>query len=207
MAVNPKAYRINRCNRLELSKLIKSGCIKKGRIVSGDISWNQQSNNEICMAFISRYTDTEKSITFSYYTRELKSGKKRKHCFKIELIAKPSNLGKGEILYMLCPSNNGKLCRILYLVGNSERWYSRQYYKEQGIRLYYPSQALSKNDLAFNQRLKFEREIKLVSYKKKFHSHYKGEETKAFMQLKSKYAKLRFWEDRVSTILTQFVDS
>ena len=36
--------------------------------------------------------------------------------YKVRLVAVPSNLGRGEIWYFVCPSTN-KRCRKLYLVG------------------------------------------------------------------------------------------
>ena len=81
----------------------------------------------------SQIFDTEGTITLSYrYRQELRIS------YDIEVISKPSNLGKGIVWYFVCP-NTGKICRKLHL--KDGYYYHRTAFPE----LYYENQLLSKN--------------------------------------------------------------
>ena len=164
-----------------------------------------KSNGDI--QFISEYTEQEMYLRLIYISTDTQTGEEIKFDYRIEFMTVPSNLGKGEVLYMVCPCDVGYRCRILYLAYDSHKWYSRQYYEKEGQRIYYPSQALSKRDLAYNQRLRYEREIKELTFNRKnFHSHHNGDETKAYMLLKKKCAKRRHWEHKVYSGMLEMMD-
>lgn len=122
--------------RLELKHLLKTGYIQRGKAMTGGgLSWIINGEHKAGDITIdSFYTDEEKYIRLRYtITRE-------PYDYKIYLKSKPSNLGKGEVLYFICPVSF-KLCRVLYLAYNSTVFKSREAYVN---RIYYPLQISSK---------------------------------------------------------------
>lgn len=120
--------------RLELQRMLKVGYFTKGAEVSGTWSWTNGDRAEIVtyrtpstihMDIITRWKD---------YTGQAHEDRQR-----IYLHAKPSNLGRGEVLYFRCP-HTLRPCRILYRAYSSRTWRSREGFS---YRLYYPQQTLS----------------------------------------------------------------
>ena len=126
----------NAACRIELGYLLKNGYIKKGGSVFSTLSWTNGSN----IGFESKYTDDEAYIRLIYTNTNQCTGEVTNHDYKIYLHEVPSNLGKGYVLYFICPSY-GHYCRILYKCYGSLIWKSRLAYRN---RIYYPSQVSSK---------------------------------------------------------------
>lgn len=122
--------------RIEISYLLKSGFIKKGCQVSGTLSWNDGSN----IGFLSEYSREGKYIKFNYSCTNCYSGEVTHYDYMIQLKAIPSNLGKGKVLYFVCPIT-GRKARILYMCYGSQIWKCRTAYQN---RIYYNSQISSK---------------------------------------------------------------
>ena len=66
--------------RLELKKLLRQGCIKKGERLAGSISWTTGGS----ISFESRYTDMDRFLRLSYYTTDYE-GNKHDQDYKIML--------------------------------------------------------------------------------------------------------------------------
>ena len=102
--------------------------------------------------------------------------------YKVEIISKPSNLGKGEVLYFVCPSTKQQ-CRKLHL--QCGYFLHRTAFQN----LMYSKQIESKKfrylgkvfDYIFNPD-----EIYQERYKKYFKTHYKGKPTKRYLRVKKK---------------------
>lgn len=75
--------------------------------------------------------------------------------YKIRIIGIPSNLGKGENLYFVCPTSF-KLCKILYKCYDSQYFMCRDAYSN---RIYYTSQMYSKADRVNNYYFELNNEI------------------------------------------------
>jgi hypothetical protein len=134
--------------RLELSYLLKMGYICKGKAVTGArLSWIRRGEHPYGDITIdSLYTDQEKYLRLRYtITRE--DGTREPYDYKIYLNAKPSNLGRGEVLYFICPERL-ELCRVLYMAYSSPTFKSREAYS---VKLYYPLQTSSQLS-RFNDR-------------------------------------------------------
>jgi len=69
-----------------------------------------------------------------------KTGEKIKMYYKVQIEFKPSNLGKGYVLYFICPVSFRR-CRILYRAYGSQYFKAREAYQ---YRLYYTAQTSSK---------------------------------------------------------------
>jgi hypothetical protein len=162
------AYTTKGSVRIELSYLLKEGYIKKGHCVTGILTWTNGSS----IKTESKYTEEEKYLRLVYTLTDA-AGKKNSLDYKIALQTKPSNLGKGDVLYFVCPQS-GCLCRVLYRAYSSHIWKSRASYSN---RIYYPLQISSKLD-KYNERY-WELENELENLYKKNGAHtYKGMLTK-----------------------------
>lgn len=181
---------VNECQRIELSYLIKSGLLKKGKIISSVLSWTSGSR----ISILCHYRDNEKYIRLSYVYSP-KNGKQQKYDYKIHLNTIPSNLGKGEVLYFVCPTTNSN-CRILYSAYGCLIYKSRKAYNN---RIYYKSQICSKYDYWLTRYYDTEQQFEDL-LKKAHKSHYKGKPTKLQKRLDSLEEKLEYYEERKEDI-------
>ena len=111
---------INQADNLSLKHLTGSGALVKGKTVKGEIRFPSGIEGEFESA------DNYLSLRFSWGEQT------------IDLYSLPSNLGRGEVFYFVCPVT-GKLCRTLYRAYGSQHFKHRDSYR---IRLYYPLQLL-----------------------------------------------------------------
>lgn len=123
--------------RLELGKINRMGFIKKGCVVSGSLKWTNGNTVGISID----YTEENPVLNISYTLTDW-HGQKHKYDYDIQIVKRPSNLGKGEVLYFICP-DSGKRCRILYRAYGYHKWKCREAYKN---RIYYPLQLSSKRE-------------------------------------------------------------
>lgn len=157
------------CTRIELSALIRWGYFKKGCIVSGNIKWT--NGNAISISV--DYTEQNPVMTVIYTVTDHSTGQKYPYNYDIDLVKRPSNLGKGEVLFFVCP-DSGRRCRILYRAYGYHKWKCREAYQN---RIYYPLQVCSKRG-KYNDRY-WQLEHKLDEYRKGRKSYtYNGKETK-----------------------------
>lgn len=127
--------------RLELSFLIKKGLIKKDARLESVINWNIRNEPTGSMRILTNHTPDEKYIRVSYTVTDF-YGVKTSLDYKVDLVEVDSNLGKGKVLYMVCPESK-KRCRILYLAYGANRFKCREAYQN---RLYFSTQKSSKSD-------------------------------------------------------------
>ena len=161
--------------RLELSYLIKIGLIKKNAVCSTSLSWNND-NSIYCEV---SFTEEEKHVRLSYSVTKRDTGEEISQDYKIQFTSIPSNLGKGEVIYFVCPST-GRKARILYLCYGSLFFRSRKAYKS---RIYYPSQISSKSYYHSDRSRNIEKEIeKCYSVMKK--RHYKRKPTRLIKRIR-----------------------
>ncbi|MEC4048461.1 hypothetical protein OX284_003390 [Flavobacterium sp. SUN046] len=102
--------------------------------------------------------------------------------YKVNLVSKVSNLGKGLIWFFVCPST-GKLCRKLYL--NSGYFLHRTAFKS----MMYSKQIESKKYRSLGKVFEacfITDEVYNELYKKYFKTHYNDKPTKRYLKLKNK---------------------
>lgn len=155
--------------KIDLSYLLKQGYIKKGSVLTDVLHWTNGSN----IAIKTSYTESEKYIHLIYSTTNKQTNETLNFNYKIQLTTINSNLGKGEIIYFVCPETK-KLCRILYKTYNSEIWKCRTAYTQ---RIYYALQQSSRlnknNDRYWQLKKRLEKfNTKIVK------THYKGKPTR-----------------------------
>lgn len=118
--------------RVELSKLLKAGFFKRNAEVKAVWGWDNGDRAEITTKRNGYAVYMDITTHYTDYTNKPAQGHQRIH-----LHTKPSNLGRGEVLYFICP-RNGRSCRILYRAYSSPTWRSRTGFI---YRLYYRQQA------------------------------------------------------------------
>lgn len=167
--------------RIELSLLLKAGYLVRGEQTYRSLNWtcgDQPSGN--INIFSSWPTDgTRPSIRLLYNTTDRRTGEQEKRDDTIYLEARPSNLGKGEVLYFICPSS-GQRCRILYKAYGCSIWKSRQSYQN---RIYYPTQKCSKLDYFCTRYWELDKQIKALRTPKRQSKTYRGKPTKRAVRL------------------------
>jgi len=119
--------------RIEIKALYKFGLIQKGQFRSGGLTWT--NGNKISVEV--DYSEEGRILMrLSYIITDRCSLEKKEYDYKIWIDEMPSNLGKGDVLYFVCPSTY-KHCRILYMAYGSHKFYSISAYPR---RIYYEPQ-------------------------------------------------------------------
>jgi len=149
--------------RIELRHLLDKGYLIKGSVMQSSLSWTNGST----IGVVATYLEDEISLELSYKTK----GENVE--YKINLVTLPSNLGKGEILYFVCPKT-GRRCRILYKAYGSLKFMSRWAYRH---RLYYEIQTSSKQQRDNNRYFLLEKRLDKL-YQMRDTYKYKGKLTK-----------------------------
>ena len=193
--------------KLDLRLMLRGGWIKKNRKIHGQMSWTD--GGEIRLE--TRYEDGEKHIRVVYTVTD-REGKEDYYNYKILLDTVPSNLGKGEILYLVCPES-GKRARVLYMTYGLHKFVHRDWYLERyGLRLYYETQIADKKYYHSTRFFRLEKQIKNLEnhlFVKHRKTNYRGKPTKAFQKLQ-KLKELRDWHESIKdkifidTILNRF---
>lgn len=168
-------YKIDNSLEIDITYLKKENLLVTGQTRQGTISWSNRG--EVCssVGIITCYTETEKYIRL-YYVNTDKHYIKTDYDYKIYLTEVDSNLGKGKIVYFLCPTTNQK-CRKLYNAYGYQKWKSRRGYQN---RLYYDIQVASKFD-KYNIRF-WELDRQIQNDKRKSTDKYNGRKTKRAIQ-------------------------
>lgn len=181
------AYTTGECFKIDMGFLLRNGYIKKGQMVTGVLSWSykRDGSNGGNIAFISHYTTRDKYLELMYTITYNDTGEKREMSYKVYFEAVPSNLGKGEIIYFLCPVL-GRKCRILYRAYGSDMWKCRDAYPN---RIYYPLQQCSKLDKYNTKYWELDEQLKKMNKQRKT-STYKGKMTKRAQKLQKMFNDL-----------------
>lgn len=122
--------------RLELSYLRKLGFFEPMAEVTGNMTWTNGDEVRI----VTRWNKAEIYMDLSYTWTHPLEGTKHEIRQRFDMVTRPSNLGKGSVLYFRC-QRTGRLCRILYRAYHARDFRSRWGFS---YRLYYPSQVCGK---------------------------------------------------------------
>ncbi len=172
--------------RLELSYLLKQGYLKNS-FTFGSMSWTNGSSIQIS----SSIDDDEKYIRVRYSLRDGRDGEIKD--YKIYLTSVPSNLGRGEVLYFVCPTS-GRKARVLYLCYGSSIFKCRKAYSH---RIYYQSQQSSKLNFHNDRYWKLDKELQKCKDRSRKET-YQGKPTKlrqriAYLKTKQDYHDYLRW--------------
>lgn len=166
--------------RIELSYLLKQGIIPKEGNRAGYLSWTNgsQINYEI------EITSENQYIRLKYRNTNY-SGEVNDLDYKIQLSSIPSNLGRGQIWYFICPFS-GRKARILYKCYGSLYFKSRKAYHK---RIYYSSQKSSKLDFNNDRYFAIESILEKLKPMKKT---YQGKETRLQKRIRRLESQLEY---------------
>jgi hypothetical protein len=164
------------CLYVSIKKLKEWNYFKYNGTKSGTISWSRNGEPHSKIGISVTKNDFETFVILDYTV----NGEPKN--YKVKIISKPSNLGKGEVLYFVCP-NTKKHCRKLYL--HSGYFLHREAFNS----LMYENQIISKRtrDLhSIFDKVYLKDEVYEERYSKYFKTHYNGKETKRFKRLNNK---------------------
>ncbi len=167
--------------RLELTRLLKAGYFTNGAEVSGSWTW---TNGDAVRVFTKR-KGAEVYMELSYTWTHPTDGTKHDIRQRFDMVSKPSNLGRGEVLYFQCP-RTFRLCRIIY-----RAYHARDFRSRWGFSypLYYPSQLCGK--MARWNQTYWDTERHLEASKgKRGPGTYRGQPTKRFKRRERLYTQL-----------------
>lgn len=167
---------IDDCLTISITRLKEWGYLNFLGVKSGTISWSRNGQKHSSVG-IEVSNDGFKAFVILDY----KSNGEPIN-YKIKIISKPSNLGKGEVFYFVCPKTK-KYCRKLYLHGSyflhrdafKGLMYSKQLESKKNRELHKVFDAYYLSDEVYEER-----------YKKYFKTHYNGKETKRYKKLNEK---------------------
>jgi len=130
--------------RLKLGSLLKRGIIKKGcNVEVPEYSWTSHGQQIRSVRLETLYTDSEAWVQVEYIRTDTTTGTREHVEQRIEMDRVPSNLGRGEVLYFMCP-RTGNRARVLYMAHGSKHFLSRTAYTP---RIYYATQLSSRYQL------------------------------------------------------------
>ncbi|MEO0778489.1 MAG: hypothetical protein AAF146_18120 [Bacteroidota bacterium] len=160
--------------RLELSLLLRHGYLRKNHQIATNYHWtNQRDEPAGNINLTSHWTRDECYLDLSYFLTS-PDGVKCPRDYRINFERVPSNLGKGEVLYFICPVSERR-CRVLYSAYGSLFFKVREAYEQP---LYYPCQVSSKLDYANDRYWELEGRLKRLRRGKYAKRTYRGKPTK-----------------------------
>lgn len=102
-------YLFDESKSISTIKLRKWGYLKTPVHIGSSIIWSRNGVETSSIGIIIKMNDYESSITLKYNCNDTD------YDYKVRLVSIPSNLGKGEIWYFICPFTQ-KRCRKLHLI-------------------------------------------------------------------------------------------
>lgn len=176
--------------RIDMRFMLREKYIVRNSETWGVINWTGgQAVNFRC-----RMSKTEKYLRLMYAVTD-RQGKRTDYDYKIEIDEVQSNLGKGTILYFLCPES-GKRSRILISAYGEPKFINREHYEtKHGLRVYYGCQKTSKPDYHNTRYFDLKRKVDKLDAelnKKHRNTHYRGRPTKDQIQLAKWKAEMNY---------------
>lgn len=186
--------------RISISNLIKRGLIKKDSNIKSRLSWTDGSS----IGFESYYHGEIRYINLSYRVTRHDTGKVYDMECRICLTTIPSNLGKGEVMYFLCPYT-GNMARILYQCYGSNDFRSRKtYWDFHHLRIYYSSQLSSKLSYLNDRYWAYARMLEAIK-ERRMKSHYQGKQTRLLKKIERLEDLQAYYDNRRFYVMPSFM--
>lgn len=176
--------------KITISELLESRVLQKGRKISGTISWTMRSGTKCQVQIDTCWQESDRYIRLTYQVTDQEETEKIDYDYQVHLTSVPSNLGKGEVLYFICPDTSQR-CRILYMSYGSHIWKSREAYSH---RLYYRSQISSKMNYANDRYWAIDRKLKDVRKQKYLHLRHSGLPTSKAQYIQALEERQDHWD-------------
>jgi len=159
--------------QINITKLKECGFLDPKQIKGGTLTWSRNGNPTGSISIVVNTHSEQPYIELDYKYRD------EPRNYKVRLVSKPSNLGKGLIWYFLCPQTN-KRCRKLYSIGGYFL------HREAFSGCMYKTQTQSKKyrqlDKTFGAYFKIDN-LYSELYKKNFKKYYAGKPTKRYLRI------------------------
>ncbi len=155
--------------KIELSYLLKHQLLKRGTNTTFSLRWSGGQS-----VLVSAIFDEEQPYLDLSYVLKDANGQLITQSYKVHLEQLPSNLGKGYVLYFICPVG-GKRCKILYMAYDSPIFKARNAYRQ---RIYYSCQIVSKNHYCLVRYATLKKQLDSIEQKKYHKRKYRGIVTK-----------------------------
>lgn len=169
--------------KLSISNLKKCNLLKPNIYKSGIIEWSRNGKSRGTISILVNTKSKKSYIELNYTYNSYKEIQ-----YRIYLVKKTSNLGKGYIYYFCCPKTN-KLCRILY--GIDGYFYHREAFR----KCYYEKQIVSKRyreiEKLYGADFKIDECYEKI-YSKNFKKFYAGKPTNKYLSLLKKIKDIEF---------------
>lgn len=190
---------------IDMRFMVRHKYIVRNADTSGVMEWTKGQR----VYYFCRMSDDEKYLQLIYSVKD-NTGASTNHDYQILIDEVQSNLGKGTVLYFLCPES-GKRSRKLISAYGEPRFINREYYEEKyGLRIYYGCQKTSKGDYHNTRYFDLKRKVDALEselLEKHRNSHYRGKSTKEQEMLKKLQAKMEYHDQkRLSNLLTRVFD-
>lgn len=157
--------------RIEISFLKKHNYLNPDSTKSGQIIWTSRNGDKNTIGIIVTMLSDRGSARL-YYTHN----EDNKIDYTVQLVTRPSNLGKGVIWFFVCPKT-GKLCRNLYL-------HSGYFLHRSAFGLMYECQIENKRMRVCSKLGKYYRDDPYQEiFSKHFKRYYNGKPTKRYSRL------------------------
>lgn len=169
----------NEALQISISKLKEWEYLNPEQIKSGTITWSRNGNQTGSISIKVNTHSEQPYIELDYKYRD------EPRNYKVSLVSKPSNLGKGLIWYFLCPQTN-KRCRKLYSIGGYFL------HREAFNGCMYETQTQSKKYRQLDKTLgAYFKTDDLYSqlYQKHFKKNYAGKPTKKYLRIMEQIQK------------------
>ena len=167
--------------RMELRWLQNQGYFRPGEERTSLLSWTDGST----VSARARNIDGQISLSLGYTIKDKTTGEKKTLDYTINLVEVPSNLGRGKVLFFICPQT-GKRCRILYRAYGSPIFKSRTAYNHS---IYYEIQTSSRLYLHTTRYFNLERRLDRL-YKMRKTYTYRGNPTRRALLINKLEEKL-----------------
>ena len=188
--------------RIDMRFMLRNGCIVQGEETLGVLEWTKGQ----AVQYRCKMTTDEKYLQLTYSITN-RQGKSSEYDYKIFIDEVKSNLGKGTILYFICPES-GKRSRILVSAYGEPKFLNREHYQTKyGLRVYYGCQQTSKNDYHNTRYFDLKRKVdRLESELNEKHrnTHYRGRPTKDQERLTELKIKMEFHNHKRISILEEY---
>ncbi|UAM98752.1 hypothetical protein K8354_02700 [Polaribacter litorisediminis] len=170
------AYIIDEAKDISIINLRKWKYLKPYTYKTGTVSWNRNGMKTSTMSIIVQMQKDKGVLILDYKCNGTK------YNYNIQIISKPSNLGKGNVFYFICPFTF-KTCRKLNLY--NERFIHRSAIKDGMYSKQIESKKYRHIDRVYGSYFKSAKYFEIL-YSKNFKRSYDGKPTKKYLKLMAK---------------------
>ena len=169
---------------ISITNLKKWKYLEMNSSKSGTITWSRNGIETSSIGIVMKMNDFETLLTVNYKCNDTD------YNYSISLVSVPSNLGKGEVWYFICPFTH-KRCRKLHLI--NERFMHRSNLPSGMYSTQTHSKSWRSMKRVYGSYFDSEKCYEQL-YSKYFKKYYKGKPTKRYLKLMRKISEA----DRIS---------